>query len=132
MENPKTPTTSPLNNPKTAINSPLEKLTSPDVSPLKIPKSPLLNPNYYDDEFCDSYENDYSSVETDSKLGRELDSEGELIYTSEPDLYQDREYSSVDAFFSNNDCEDKDWLEAIFEYVSVPVGVLWLMMIFLI
>ena len=67
MENPKTPTTSPLNNPKTAINSPLEKLTSPNVSPLKIPKSPLLNPNYYDDEFLNSYEDDYSSIKTDPK-----------------------------------------------------------------
>ena len=119
MENPKTPTTSPLKNPKITINSPLVKLTSPDVFPFKIPKSPLLNPNYYDDEFFDSYEDDYSLVETDLKWGRELDSEGEPIYTPEPDLYPDREYSSIDVVFSNIDCEDEDWLHKLGPFPSM-------------
>ena len=119
MENPKTPTTSTLKNLKTAINSPLEKLTSPDVSLLKIPKSPLLNPKYYDDKFFDSYEDDYSSVETDPKWGRELDSKGEPIYTPELDLYPDREYSSVDVVFSNTDCEGEDWLDKLGSFSSM-------------
>ena len=111
-ENPKAPTTSPLKNPKTTINSPLEKLTSSDVSPLKIPKSALLNPNYYDDEFFDS-------VETDPKWDRELDFEGEPIYTPEPDLYPDREYFSLDAVFSNTDCKDEDWLDKLGPFLSM-------------
>ncbi|CAO2837698.1 unnamed protein product [Amaranthus hypochondriacus] len=98
MENPKSPTTSPIKNPNSSL----------DVSPLKICKSPLSNPNYYDDGFYDSYEDDESSVETDPKWGKELDSEGEPIYTPEPDLNPEREYTCVDVVFSNTDCEDED------------------------
>ena len=92
MKNPKSSTTSPIKN--------------PNSSPLKICMSHLSNPNYYDDEFYDSYEDGESSVETDPKWGRELDSEGEPIYTPEPILNPDREYTSVDAVFSNTDYED--------------------------
>ena len=125
MENPKSPTTSPLKNPKSAINLSLKSLNSPDVSPLKIPKSPLSNPKYYDDEFFDSYENECSSIETDPKWGRELDSEGETIYTPEPDLYPDRDYSSIDTVFSNTDCEDEDWLDKLGSFSSM-FPFLWL------
>ena len=46
----------------------------------------------------DSYEDECSSVETDPKWGRELDSEGEPIYTYEHDLYPDRECSLLMLF----------------------------------
>ena len=100
MKNPKSPKTSPLKNLKSPINSPLKNLNSLDVSPLKIQKLHLENPKYYDDE-C-------SLVETDPNWGRELDSEGESIYTPEPNLWPDHEYSSTDVVFSNTDCKDED------------------------
>ncbi|XP_057528195.1 uncharacterized protein LOC130806949 [Amaranthus tricolor] len=96
MENPKSASTSSLNNPKTAINSYKEDYSYDD-----------------DYEFFDSYEDGYSSVEIDPKWGKELDSEGEPVYTPEPDLFPDREYSSVDAVFSNTDCEEEDWLDKL-------------------
>ena len=125
MENPKSPTNSPLKNPKFAINSPLKSLNSHDVSPLKIPKSPLSNPKYYDDESFYSYEDECSSVETDPKWGRELYSEGEPIYTPEPNLYPVRDHSSVDVVFSNTDCEDEDWLDKLGPFLSMFLF-LWL------
>ena len=108
IENPKSPIASHLKNPKSLGTSPLKNPKSPTVFPLKIPKSPLKNPKSYDDEFFDSYDDDCYSVETDPKWGRELDSEGEPIYTPEVDLWADREYSSIEAYFSNTDCEDED------------------------
>ena len=83
MENPKLSITPPLKNPKSPSTFPLKNPKSPIVSPLKTPKSPLKNPKSYDDEFFDSYDDDCSSVETDPKWGRELDSRGEPIYTPE-------------------------------------------------
>ena len=78
---------------------------------------PLTNPKYYDDE-C-------SSVETDPKWGREQDSEGEPIYTPKPDLYPDRDYSSIDAVFSNTDCEDENWIDKLGPFSSMFL-LLWL------
>ena len=108
-----------MENPKSTINSPLKSLNSPDFSLLKIPKSPLSNPKYYDDESFDSYDDECSLVETDPKWGRELDSEGEPIYTPEPELYPDRDYSSIDVVFSNTDCEDEDWLDKLGPFSSM-------------
>ena len=78
--------------------------------------SPIKNPKYYDDDYYDSYE---SSVETDPKWGGELDSEGEPIYTPEPDLNPDREYIYADAVFSNSDCEDEEWLDKLGPFSSM-------------
>ena len=91
------------------------------------PKSPPItsSPKYYDDDYYGSYE---SSVETDPKWGRELDSEGEPIYTPEPDLNPDREYTSIDAVFSNTDCEDKDWLDKLGPFSSMFLFLMLLML----
>ncbi|CAO2829664.1 unnamed protein product [Amaranthus hypochondriacus] len=118
-EKAQSPTTSPSKSPKNAKSSTVQSFSSPHVSPLKIPKSLLSNPKYYDDDLFDSYEEDYSSIETDPKWGRELDSEGEPIYTPKPDLNPDREYTSVDAVFSNTDCEDEDWLDKLGSFSSM-------------
>ena len=113
MENPKLSITPPLKNPKSPSTFPLKNPNSPNVSPLKIPKSPLANPKFYDDEFFDSYDDECSSVETNPKWGRELDSEDKPIYTLKVDLWPNREYSSIDVYFSNTDCEDEDWLDKL-------------------
>ncbi len=92
--------------------------SSPEVSLLKICKSPPSSPKYYDDDYYDSYE---SSVETDPKWGRELDSEGEPIYTPEPDWPEnpDREYIVADALFCNSDCEEEEWLDKLGPFSSM-------------
>ena len=57
-------------------------------------------PNY-PDESDDDYE---SSVETNPCWGRELDSEGEPIYTPKSDN-PNHVYNSIDAIFAESDCE---------------------------
>ena len=92
--------------------------SSPEVSPLKICKSPPSIPKYYDDDYYDSYE---PSVETDPKWGRELDSEGEPIYTPEPHCFEnpDYEYIAADALFCNSDCEEEEWLDKLGPFSSM-------------
>ena len=86
---------------------------------------PLENPKFYDDEFFDSYDDECSSVKTKPKWDRELDSEGELIYAPEVDLWPDSEYTSIDAYFSNTNCEDEDWLDKLGSFSSMFLF-LWL------
>ena len=33
-------------------------------------------------------------------------------------MYPDREYSSIDAVFSNTDCEEEDWLDKLGPFSS--------------
>ena len=89
------------------------------------PKSGLSS---FEDEYFDYYD-DSTSVETNPKWGRQLDSEGEPIYTPEPEMYPYREYSSADVVFSNTDCEEEDWLDKLgpfsseFLFLWVLVGI---------
>ena len=134
MANSSSPFKSPLKNPNSTINSPMKNPNSRTSLLLRIPKSPYKSPSKiefkgfddgnprsglksFEEESFDYYD-DSTSVETDPKWGRELDSEGEPIYTPEPDMYPDREYSSIDAVFSNTDCEEEDWLDKLGPFSS--------------
>ena len=72
----------------------------------------------FEKEYFDYYADDSTFVEMDPKWGRELDSEGEPIYTPEVDLRTDCEYSFIDAIFSNTDCEEEDWLDKLGPFSS--------------
>ena len=127
------------------MKSPLKNHNSPSSSHLRIPKSPYKSGSKiefkgfndgnlifelpsFEDEYFDYYD-DSASVETDPKWGRQLDFEGEPIYTPEPEMYPDRKYSSADAVFSNTDCEEEDWLDKLgpfsseFLFLWVHVGI---------
>ena len=65
-------------------------------------------PNY-PDESDDDYE---SSVETNPRWGRELDSEDEPIYTPRPDD-PNHVYNSIDVVFAESDCEQEEWLDSL-------------------
>jgi hypothetical protein len=119
--NPKSPFKSPLKNPKSPSSSNLSICKSPYKSPYKSPCSSNLgfndgNPRSESLKF-DYYE-DSTSVETDPKWGRELDSEGEPIYTPDPYDWENHEYTYVDAVFSNTDCEEEQWLDKLGPFSS--------------
>ena len=131
---------SPTKNPNSPKNSPLKKIKSPFKSPLKNPNSPSSsnlgisksrykspsklefwgfndgNPRSRSLKF--EYYDDSTSLETDPKWGRELDSEGEPIYTPDPYDWENHEYTSVDAVFSNSDCEEEEWLDKLGPFSS--------------
>ena len=73
------------------------------------------NPKRVDDDYSnyvDESDDDYeSSVETNPRWGRELDSEGEPIYTPEPDD-PNHVYNLIDAVFAESDCEE-EWLDSL-------------------
>ena len=150
MENRKSPLQSPLKNLKSRLKStlkkkknsplksPLKNPNSPSSSHLRIPKSPYKSVSNIEFKgFNDGnsrsghfdYHDDSTSVETDPKWGRQLDFEGEPIYTPELEMYPDRKYSSADAVFSNTDCEEEDWLDKLgpfsseFLFLWVLVGI---------
>ncbi|XP_057546086.1 uncharacterized protein LOC130825072 isoform X2 [Amaranthus tricolor] len=74
------------------------------------------NPKRVHDDYPnypDKSEDDYESfVETNPCWGRELDSEGEPIYTPEPDD-PNHVYNSIDAVFAESDCEKEEWLDIL-------------------
>ena len=125
MKNPNSPTSSHLRIPKSPYKSPTKiELKGFDD---KNPRSGLKS---FEENTLDYYD-DSTTIETNPKWGRELDYNGEPIYTPEPDLYPDHEYSSIDVVFSNTDCEEEDWLDKLgpssceFLFVLVHVDMDW-------
>ena len=62
----------------------------------------------YPDESYDDYE---TSVETNPRWGRELNSEGEPIYTPETEN-PNHVYNLIDVVFARSDCEE-EWLDSL-------------------
>ncbi|CAO2816047.1 unnamed protein product [Amaranthus hypochondriacus] len=74
-------------------------------------KVELDNPKRVDDEYPNYIDDDYeSSVETDPRWGRELNSDGEPIYSPEP-ADPNHVYNAADALFADSD--DDEWLDSL-------------------